>query len=253
MRTAIVTGASSGLGRELARQTPEVFPEVERIWLIARRRDRLADLAAALGGEEKVRILPLDLCDAVGLASYQAALSEECPEVVLLVNDAGLGHLGDVGEGPLAVQTRMIDLNVRALTAVTHLALPWMPEGGRILDVSSIAAFCPTPHMTVYSATKAYVSAFTRGLGKEIRPRGLTATAVCPGPMGTEFLDVGDIEGRSRMFALLPYCDQVRVAHGALCAARAGQGVYTPRLCYKIYRLMAKLLPSALLSELTRV
>ena len=251
MKTAIVTGASSGLGREFVRQLAEVFPEIECYWLIARRRDRLEEMAQSLAGKE-VACLDLDLCDLMSFTTLQEKLQADRPEVTLLVNNAGCGYLGRMGEVETATQTRMVDLNLRALTAVTNLVLPFMPAGGRILNVSSIASFCPNPRMTVYSASKAFVSSFTVGLSEELRCKGITVTAVCPGPMKTEFLDVGRITGNSPMFAMLPYCDQVRVAGGALRAARAGRTIYTPRLFYKFYRLLAKVTPVKAMVKLTK-
>lgn len=250
MKTAIITGASSGLGRELVRQVADVFPEVESYWLVARRGERLAEIAETLPGKT-LACLALDLCDAMSFMVFREKLQAEQPEVVLLVNNAGCGYLGRIGEADTASQTRMVDLNVRALTAVTNLTVPYMVPGGRILNVSSIASFCPNPRMTVYSSTKAYVSSFTIGLAEELRPLGITATAVCPGPMRTEFLDVGGITGNSRTFETLPYCDQVQVAGGALRAARAGRTVYTPRLFYKFYRVLAKVTPVKLMVKLT--
>ena len=251
MKTAIITGASSGLGREFARQLADVFPEIQCCWLIARREDRLEETAREMVGVETV-CLPLDLSDPVSFTTLQEKLAAEKPEGALLINNAGSGYLGRMGETPTAVQTRMVDLNVRALTAVTNLVLPYMAEGGRILNTSSIASFCPTPRMTVYGASKAYVSSFTVGLSEELQQRGITVTAVCPGPMKTEFLDVGNIAGRSPAFELLPYCDQVRVAGGALRAARAGRTIYTPRLFYKFYRLLAKVTPVKLMVKFTK-
>lgn len=251
MKTAIITGASSGLGREIVRQIGDVFPGIECYWLIARRADRLSELAAALPEKETV-CLPLDLCDPMSFVLLQERLAEARPEIALLVNNAGYGYLGRIGEADTASQTRMVDLNLRALTAVTNMAVPYMSRGGRILNVSSIAAFCPNPRMTVYSASKAYVSAYTVGAAEELRPRGVTVTAVCPGPMSTEFLEVGGIAGNSRMFEMLPYCDQVRVAAGALRAAREGRTIYTPRLFYKFYRLLAKVTPVKLMVKLTK-
>ena len=231
MKTAVITGASSGLGREFVRQFYSVFPEIERVWLIARRTDRLQKLAEQLGEKGiSTLTLPLDLCDTMSFTAYQEHLVEEQPEIALLVNNAGCGYLGNIGEIDTVSQTRMIDLNLRALTAITNLSVPYMDKGSRILNVSSIASFCPTPRMTVYSATKAYVSAYT---------------------MATEFLSVGHVVD-SRPFELLPYCDQVQVAGGALRAARAGQTIYTPRLFYKFYRLLAKLTPAKLMVKLTK-
>lgn len=251
MKTAIITGASSGLGREFVRQIADVFPEVECYWLIARRADRLEELAETLEGRSVV-CLPLDLCDSMSFMAFQQKLTAEQPEVVLLVNNAGCGYLGRIGEMDTASQTRMVDLNVRALTAVTNMTVPYMAPGGCILNVSSIASFCPNPRMTVYSSTKAYVSSFTVGVAEELRAKGVTATAVCPGPMRTEFLDLGGITGNSKMFETLPYCDQVRVAGGALRAARAGRTIYTPRLFYKFYRMLAKVTPVELMVKFAK-
>lgn len=251
MKTAIITGASAGLGQEIVRQLGDVFPEIECYWLIARRADRLESLAISLPGKATV-CLPLDLCDPMSFVRLQEKLAEDRPEVCLLVNNAGCGYLGLIGEADTASQTRMVDLNLRALTAVTNMTVPYMPRGGRILNVSSIASFCPNPRMTVYSASKAYVSAYTVGAAEELRSRGVTVTAVCPGPMATEFLEVGNIAGNSRMFETLPYCDQVRVAAGALRAAREGRTIYTPRLFYKFYRLLAKVTPVKLMVKFAK-
>ena len=251
MKTAIITGASSGLGQEFVRQLADVFPEIESYWLIARRVDRLEELAESLP-DKQVECLALDLCDLMSFSTLQEKLTAERPEVALLINNAGCGYLGNLGEMPTATQTRMVDLNLRALTAMTNMVIPFMDKGSRILNVSSIASFCPNPRMTVYSASKAYVSSFTVGLAEELRPKGLTATAVCPGPMQTEFLDVGGITGNSKTFSTLPYCDQVRVAGGALRAARAGRTIYTPRLFYKFYRVLAKVTPVKLMVKLAK-
>ena len=251
MRTAIVTGASSGLGREFVRQMAEVFPEIECYWLIARRADRLAELAEMLP-DKQVECLSLDLCDTMSFMALQEKLAAERPEIALLVNNAGCGYLGNIGEVDTASQTRMIDLNLRALTAVTNMTVPFMVPGSCILNVSSIASFCANPRMTVYSAGKAYVTAYTVGAAEELKAKGITVTAVCPGPMDTEFIRLGGIEGNSRMFEMLPYCDQVRVAGGALRATRAGRTIYTPKLFYKFYRVLAKVTPVKLMVKFTK-
>ena len=251
MKTAIITGASSGLGQEFVRQLADVFPEIESYWLIARRVDRLEELAESLP-DKQVECLALDLCDLMSFSTLQEKLTAERPEVALLINNAGCGYLGNLGEMPTATQTRMVDLNLRALTAMTNMVIPFMDKGSRILNVSSIASFCPNPRMTVYSASKAYVSSFTVGLAEELKPKGITATAVCPGPMKTEFLDAGGITGNSKTFATLPYCDQVRVAGGALRAAKAGRTIYTPKLFYKFYRVLATVTPVKLMVKLAK-
>ena len=196
---AIVTGASAGLGAQFARQIAEQFPEIDTVWLIARRVGKLEDLAQTIEGKQVI-CLGLDLCDAKSFKYFADHLAEKRPKVGLLVNNAGCGTLGNLGEVPNETQARMCDLNVRALTLMTNTVLPYMVSGGHIINVSSIASFCPNPRMTVYSASKAYVSAFTGGLADELKPRGISVTAVCPGPMQTEFLDVAGITGKSKTF-----------------------------------------------------
>ena len=251
MNTAIITGASAGLGVEFVRQLEQNFPQVEEVWLIARNGEKLARAAAHLK-KAKARIIPLDLCREDSFEALSAALSEAKPNVTLLVNNAGCGYLGNVGETELVQQTTMVDLNVRALTAVTHLVIPYMERGGRIVNVSSIASFCPNPRMTVYSSTKAFVSSFNRGLGVELKPKGISVTAVCPGPMATEFLEAGAITGNSRTFDILPYCDPAKVVSGTYAAAKAGRAVHTPKGFYKFYRGLAKVLPQRLMINFTK-
>jgi hypothetical protein len=251
MKTAIITGASAGLGVEFVKQLQENFPEVESVWLVARRVDRLEQVASQISGIE-VRLLPLDLCDSSSFEALHIALDKVQPEVTLLVNNAGCGYLANLGESSTADQTRMVDLNIRALTAVSNEVIPYMIAGSNIINVSSIASFCPNPRMTVYSSSKAYVSAFTRGLSDELREREIGVTAVCPGPMKTEFLDAGGITGNSKMFETLPYCDPQKVVAGVYSAAKAGKVMYTPRAFFKFYRFVAKILPHALVVKWAR-
>lgn len=244
MKTAIITGASSGLGREFVSQIKQIFPEIEALWLIARRADRLE--ALDVPGVE-LRSLALDLTQEDFLPQLRQALKDHAPEVHLLINCAGCGYLGNFHESELSEQCRMLDLNIRALSSVTHTVLPFMPDGGRIINISSIASFVPNVRMTVYSATKAYVSFFSRGLHEELKPRRISVTAVCPGPMDTEFIKKGRIKGHSKTFDLLPYCDPKKVVKGALKAAKKGKAVYTPHGFYKFYRVLSKIVPHAIL------
>ena len=251
MTAAVITGASAGLGAEFTRQLVREFPEIEEFWLIARRVGKLEELAQQFP-DKKFVCMGLNLLDPKSFRYLGEKLAEQKVDVRLLVNNAGCGTTGNIGTSASSADVmRVVDLNVRALTMVTQTVVPFMTRGAKIINVSSIAAFCPTPRMTVYSASKAYVSAFTGGLADELRPKGITVTAVCPGPMATEFLAVGHVVD-SRPFELLPYCDQVQVAGGALRAARAGQTIYTPRLFYKFYRLLAKLTPAKLMVKLTK-
>ncbi len=250
MKIAVITGASAGLGREFLRAIPEYFPEIEEYWLISRSREKLETAAAEY--KIKTKIFPLDLTIDASYGKLEREYDILKPEIALLINNSGCGFLGDVGQGELSRQTTMIDLNLKGLTAVTHLSIPYMTRGSHIINVSSIASFCPNPRMTVYSSTKAFVTAFNFGLGEELKPLGITSTAVCPGPMDTDFIYSGGIKGESNTFDILPYCSPKKVAEGALKSAKKGNRVYTPKFFYKIYRFIAKILPTNLMIKFTK-
>lgn len=249
-KIAILTGASSGLGREFALRIRDAFPQITEIWLVARRADRLEELSERIGFG--ARTICADLSCEEGLSRLRNLLEAETPEVMLLINNAGCGYLGALETANSVEQETMIRVNILALTLVTKMALSYMPNGARILNVSSIASFVPTANMAVYSSTKAYVSSFGRALGEELRPRNIRVTAVCPGPMATEFVKVGRIEGKSKAFQVLPYCDAGIVARNALIACAKGKPIYTPRAFYKLYRALSKLLPTRWLLRFTR-
>lgn len=196
MRIAIVTGASSGLGRGYARLADE-RGGYDEIWAVARRRERLEQLAGELA--TLVRPLPLDLTDPASGDALEQALAEAAAqargqgqpfEVGLLVNAAGFGKFGTYADMTRAETDAMIDLNCRALVGVTQLALPYMGRGGRVIEVASSASFQPLPGLNVYAASKAFVRSYTRALRFELRGQGIRVTAVCPLWVRTEFIDV---------------------------------------------------------------
>ena len=251
MVTAVITGASSGLGKEYINAIIAEYPTVDVFWLVARRKELLKEIADE-HPDKTIAAISLDLSQQESLEIFEKLLKENEPEIKVLVNNAGFGKCGDFFTSNRASQMGMVDVNCRALTAITRLCLPYMLDDSLVINVASIAAFAPTPRMSVYSATKAYVLALSKALHDELRPRGIKVLAVCPGPMKTEFLEVGKITGRSPAFELLPYCDLIRVAEGALRAAKAGRTIYTPRLFYKFYRLLAKVTPAKLMVKLTK-
>lgn len=192
MRIAIITGASSGLGREYARLV-SAKGLYDEIWAIARREERLQQLADELA--TPVRPVPLDLSSADAVAGFarmidEASAAHDDFEVALLVNAAGFGKFGTYADMSCAEVDSMIDLNCRALVDMTQIALPYMRRGGRIIQIASSASFQPLPGLNVYAASKAFVRSYTRGLRFELRGRGIRATAVCPLWVKTEFISV---------------------------------------------------------------
>ena len=192
MRVAIVTGASSGLGWEYAKQLAP-RREVDEVWLLARRKERLETLATELVGAEG-RVFPVDLTEPEQLAGFLDHFELESPEITWLVNNAGFGKYGAFDSVSTETNLDMIDLNIRSLTEMTQRALPFCVPGTRILQVASSAGFAPLAHFAVYAATKAYVVNFSNALAEELRDRQIVVTAVCPGPVATEFASVADVE-----------------------------------------------------------
>lgn len=254
MKTAIITGASSGLGREYFKSALEQFPEVEEFWIISRNKEKLSEVARTAPPEKRVAAIALDLEKEESFEILQKILEETKPEVELLINNSGYGKLGDLADSDLGEQLGMIDLNVRGMTAMTRCVLPYLQDYGVILNVSSIASFVPTPGMTVYSSTKAYVTSFSKALREELKGRNISVTAVCPGPMDTGFNGVAGIGGgASPTFESLPKEDPATIASRSLNAACRGRPLYVGKLFYRLYHALSKLLSHGFLMRFTRL
>ena len=186
MNIAVVTGASSGMGKEFVLQLNQ-YITVDEIWVIARREDALNQLKAASG--LPVRPLVLDLCQSGAFEAYEALLKAEKPNVKLLVNAAGFGKFGTFSNIPLSDELRMIDLNCKALVAMTRLTLPYMKKGSHILQLDSLSAFQPVPYITTYGATKSFVLSYSRAMNAELKGTGIRMMAMNPGWVKTEFFN----------------------------------------------------------------
>lgn len=253
MKTVIITGASSGLGEEFAKQIKNKYSDIESFWLIARRKEKLEALAKILG-KDRCFCLPLDLTDEASYDELSKILADTKPEVEILVNSAGFGKMGLFSDTDIKQSTSQIDLNCKALVAVTALVLPYMQKGAQIINIASIASFAPNPRLTVYSSTKSFVYSFSIGLREELKQIGINVLAVCPGPMDTEFLGVANIfTGSSKMFDTIPHIDPAKVVKKSLKKSAKKKAVCTNLLFYKFYHLLSKLLPRTLLVKFTKV
>lgn len=244
MRVAIVTGASSGIGREFALVISERY-KYDRIWLIARREDRLYETASLM--TTPAETIPADLSDYESLRELNLKLENEKPAIGLLVNAAGFGKFGSVESQNTEDIADMIDVNIKALTLITRMCLPFMAPNGAIINMASASAFLPLPFMNIYSATKSYVLEFSRALADEIKNSGVSVTAVCPYWVNTEFIPVakdtpqGD-SINNFLFITYPF----RVVKKALDDNENDFLYSYPDVVPVIIRILARVLPESL-------
>ncbi|SCP94970.1 SDR family NAD(P)-dependent oxidoreductase [Anaerobium acetethylicum] len=214
MQIAIVTGASSGIGKEFVFQLTKAYRNLDEIWVIARREERLVELQKKL--PLKLRILTYDLTEEGSITALKELLAEEKPQIKVLVNSSGFGKRGYFEENSYEDIKGMIDLNCRSLTEITYVCIPYMSKGSRIIQLASSAAFMPQPNFAVYSASKSFVFSFSRALRRELSGKGIYVTTVCPGPVRTEFFGIADSECPRPMFKDAFMADPVKVVSKAI-------------------------------------
>ena len=246
MKIAVITGASSGMGREFVRQAGYFYRSLDEIWVIARRKERLESLRKEC--RVPLHILDGDLLKKHVYRQYHNELKEKKPDIRMLVNAAGFGKSGtfsEIASEDKKLQPDMIDLNCRALTRMIQLSLPRMSRGSRIINLASAAAFCPQNGFAVYAATKAYVLSLSRALSSELRSRGIIVTAVCPGPVDTEFFQVsGELTDPLKKLTM---AKAPAVVHKALKDSRKRREVSVYGASMKAARIGACLLPHRLI------
>ena len=186
MKIAVITGASSGMGREFVYALDKQF-EYDEIWVIARRKDRLTALADNV--RAKLRPISCDLTEKNAITEFSEMLEEYKPEVKTLVNASGYGKFEAFQNVSQDEYYNMIDLNCKAYVGMVYVCLPYMREGAEIYQLGSLSAFQPVPYINIYAATKAFVLSFSRALNVELKARKIKVMAVCPGWVKTEFFD----------------------------------------------------------------
>ena len=229
-KIAIITGASSGLGKEFALQISQTKP-LDEIWLIARRKNNLEEIATSI---KKIcleknfntnlipKIIELDISGKEGSKKFAEILHQENTEettISILVNNAGFGTYGTFEETPVEKEIEMIELNCSSLTGICGYALPYMKKDSILINTASLASFMPLGNFAVYAATKSYVLSFSIALAAELKHKGIKVCALCPGPVSTEFANVASNGAREKVKHGLP-ADKV-VKH---CLKKAYKG-----------------------------
>lgn len=245
---ALVTGASSGIGYEMSVQ---LATSGVRVIAVARRRDRLEELARQF---KNVEVLVADLTTDSGLATVEVRiLDASATPIDLVVNNAGFGSSGLMHEVDADRLSREVQLNVGALTRLSHAAIRAMVPRGRgyLLNVSSVASFQASPKLAVYSATKAYVTSLTEALHEEMRGTGVRVTALCPGLTRTEFQSISSTENYSRDFPSFAWLDVTDVARAGLRDVARGRVLSVPGLLYKVLVTVSDLAPRFLVRRIS--
>lgn len=194
-RIAIVTGASRGIGKEFVKQL--LSKEIDEIWAIARNEGKLGILRKELS--EKIIPISKDLSILAEMNSFKEMLEKENPVVVWLVNNAGTAKMGLYDDFQVEEIERSISLNCSAVAVLCTMCIPYMEHGSRILNISSAASFQPMPYLNLYAASKVFVRYYSRGLNAELKRKGISVTAVCPGWVDTELL-MKEINGKKVKF-----------------------------------------------------
>ena len=250
--TALITGASSGIGHDLTRLFARDGWDVV---LVARSEEKLRELAAELTKTHGIaaHVIVADLARPDAAAGIVKMLTDRGLTIDALVNNAGLGLTGPFVETDLRGELEMIQVNVVALTQLTKLLLPGMVarKRGRILNVASTASFQPGPLMAVYYATKAYVLSFSEALSEELRHTGVTVTALCPGPTETGFVAAAGV-GPSRLFSLMRPASSASVARTGYEAMKRGRRVVVHGLRNKLLVQSVRTSPRRLVTFIVR-
>ena len=246
-KIAVITGASSGMGRRFA-ETVKEWGSFDEVWCIARRADRLEELRATV--PFPVKAVSLDLTDRQSFAAYAALLQAEQPQVALLVNASGYGKFAAAMDTPLEVNLNMVDLNCQALMALCQLTVPYMTGGGRIINIASVAADQPIPYINVYAASKAFVQRYSRALNRELKSRGIGVTAVCPFWTRTEFFGRAITEGEPVVKKYVAMYEPDQIVFRAWRDARRGRDISRFGFIARAQSLLTKLVPHSMVMDI---
>lgn len=242
-RITILTGATGGLGREFLKQI--LNEEIDEVWAIARNEQKLSELQKEYG--ERIIPMPIDLSEMQGIEQIKNLLDEKKPQVVYLINNAGLAKMGNYNDFDIKEIDKTINVNCKAPVMLAQICIPYMEKGSKILNISSASAFQPNPYINLYAASKVFERSYSRALNVELNGTGITSTAVCPGWIDTELLQK-EINGKKVRFPGLVTPD--RVVKQAIKDAKKGKDMSVCSLYVKCQHINVKLLPQRLVMKI---
>ena len=242
-KIAILTGATGGLGREFLKQI--LKEEIDEVWAIARNEQKLSELRKEYG--EKVIPMSIDLSELKGIEQIKNVLDEKKPQVMYLINNAGLAKMGNYKDFDIEEIDKTINVNCKAPVMLAQICIPYMRKGSKILNISSASAFQPNPYINLYAASKVFERSYSRALNVELNGTGITSVAVCPGWIDTELLQK-EINGKKVRFPGMVTPD--RVVKQAIKDAKKGKDMSVCSLYVKCQHVNVKLLPQRLVMKI---
>lgn len=240
---AVITGASGGLGREFVRLFTK-DDSIQEIWAVARKKDKLEKLQKEFGS--KIRIFSYDLSDIEQIERFTKEYTKGSIHISYLVNNAGYAKFGAYNDISVSQSLNMIQLNVNSVVAMGLYSIPYMSAGSHIINIASQASFQPLPYLNIYAATKAFVRNYTRALHQELKERRISATAVCPGWMHTDFIQAGKIGAKKSVNCFWGIVMPHVVAKKAVKDAKKGKDISVYGWYVKTCHVLSKIIPQRL-------
>ena len=243
---AVVTGASSGLGKEFVRLLMK--EKVHEIWAVARNEEKLLALKKQFG--KRVRCFSLDLSEFNSIKKFQTLLETEQPAIRYLINNAGYDKFCSYGDLSIDESVNMINLNCSGVVAMGLACIPYMRRGSRIINIASQASFQPLPYQNIYASTKAFVRNYSRALNVELKEKGICVTAVCPGWIDTGLFERANIGAKKTIHNFTGMVKPIDVARKALQDAKMGRDISVYSAYVKVAHVVAKVLPQRMMMQL---
>ena len=250
MSVAIITGASSGIGKEFLVELSKL-DEITEFWLIARRKEKLEQASSLIN--QPCKLLCLDLSTAEGLTEYKEALIKNKPKISYLVNSAGYGKYGSYEQVGTETAFNMIDLNVKALLFITQESIPYMQESSHLIQLGSASTYHPLPNLNVYASTKSFVKHYSVALSYELKHKKISVTTVCPGWVKTEFFDRAEIDANSSKSFAKPMVKASDVVKKAIKDARRNKRISRYAAFNNTHYALSKLLPCSFLIKIWQI